>query len=216
MSIASEIILYANINQYPKSYQEGDNPVGYAITEAVNLLKKLSYSVNIEQYPFPRALGYTQRCKGLMTGVYYSKLRSQTLAYSNPLPTQDEVVVIQPIATKQPFQNLSDMINKRIGTLRAGVAYGRGFQDLISSGQIKALEEDVNVDSLLKMVASGRLDYVIYTPSRLAGKLAIKRTNLDNIIEVSHYSLINNKNYIVGCKNDQKIIDGIISIQRQQ
>ena len=78
---ADSIVLYANSQQPPKAWLDGETPKGFAVEAAVEVLKRAGYDVTVTLLPFARAMQKTTE-GGVMTGVFQSAERAKVYDYS--------------------------------------------------------------------------------------------------------------------------------------
>ena len=159
---ADSIVLYANSQQPPKAWLDGETPRGFAVEAAVEVLKRAGYDVTVTLLPFARAMQKTTE-GGVMTGVFQSAERAKVYDYSAPLISEDVIVAVAK-GKEFPFDKAADLAGKKIG-LQDTFFYGDEFTAIAPQ---LTLDNDSSPSLRAKKLSAGRVDAALFNPGRTA------------------------------------------------
>ncbi|WP_417797460.1 substrate-binding periplasmic protein [Terasakiella pusilla] len=168
-----QTLIIANSNWSP--YKGEGLLNGGLITDITRqALVRMGYNVSVVTVPWKRALSGTyDGIYHVLPAVWYTQERAQRLTYGSGV-LEGRIVIVTRQDNPFFFNDLSDLSGKRVG-VAAGWAYPPAFMD--AADIIK--DEAHDLDSNLRKLAFGRLEYVIaeeiaarYTATKLFAEAA--------------------------------------------
>lgn len=149
---------------------------GFSTEVIIQVMENMNVEVKIEEFPWVRALKSTQDANtaGLFSS-FYTDERAEYLYYPQEALTSAKYILFaySKGKTKLNYKQVEDLIDKKIGILRAA-AYPKEFIAYIK--QHAHVTELSSEEQLFKMLSYGRFDYIIAEQGNgriLAAKLDI-------------------------------------------
>lgn len=172
---AESITLFGADNLPPKSWQDDNEPRGYAVDAATEALTRAGYQPVVKLEPWPRAIEDTRAGSGIITHFSKTPERERLFEFSDPL-VYDRIVVVVRKGREFPFTSIKDLTGKRVGVLR-GVAYGG---DWTAARKGLMLEEDLDAVARLGKLVRDRLDAAIISSGAAGLEIAVHQAGLDS------------------------------------
>jgi polar amino acid transport system substrate-binding protein len=172
---AEPITLFGADNLPPKSWQDDNEPRGYAVDAATEALTRAGYQPVVKLEPWPRAIEDTRAGNGIITHFSKTPERERLFEFSVPL-VYDRIVVVVRKGREFPFASVKDLIGKRVGVLR-GVAYGG---DWTAARKSLTLEEDLDAVARLGKLVRDRLDAAVISSGSAGLEIAVRKAGLDS------------------------------------
>jgi polar amino acid transport system substrate-binding protein len=151
----------AAANTWPTAYEVDGKPAGILIDLVTEAYRRAGYTVVFKLMPWSRCLDEAR--SGTVDGVFSSfKLpeRESFLYFSR------EVLMVQVISlfvrSNSPLHDGADLgaLKDLKGGAISGTSYGKKFDDAVRSGVLVNVHSTNNIESNLKMLVAGRVDYV--------------------------------------------------------
>lgn len=143
----------------PLFFDKGDKETGIYVDLLNEIGQRTGLQFEFLHYPTQRAMVlFDDGQVHVEVGIHPSWRASAKVpgSFTVAFGKSDDVSVF-PENQAVPVQGASDVIGKRVGTIKG--FYYPGFMDAFASGQIQR-KDSVSEDQLLKKLASGRLDLV--------------------------------------------------------
>lgn len=122
------------------------------------IAKQADHEIDIQAYPWKRALLYSTSGKGAVGGAYKNDERFKTYDYSKPLYQEKLVLFVNKDSTFE-FNTIDDLKGKVVGVNR-GWSYGQVF-DTARENELFSVNIRNNPNDNFKMLALGRIDCLI-------------------------------------------------------
>jgi len=201
VNAAPPISLFYNSGQKPKAWtNQHGRAQGFAFDVAAAILTQAKIKFIAKGVPFNRGLKQTQKCNGLMTGVFKTKERQKSLSYSLPI-VPDKAVVVTRADSKFEYKKMSDLNDKHIAYLR-GAAFGDEFEQAVDHFKVATLQ---NPATMLKLLLKGRVDVVILNPGRATVEYAAQDAGIHmEQLKIASTPLAQVDNYLVFCNQQRQ------------
>lgn len=155
----------------------------------------LGITVEIQAFPWKRALKMGQEMNVAIGGIYKNDVRLTCYDYSDPLFEECLLVYVKK-GKWFLFTHLSDLQGKEIG-LNRGWSYGEEFDTARKEYHLTVQEADTNGQNFKKLIA-GRIDCLVV--DQVAAYQIIKQEKLEGQVEkLDRYAAVN-KAYLVFAK----------------
>ena len=160
---------------------------------------RMEMDVEINGYPWKRALLQGERGKEAVGGIYKNEKRMVIYDYSDPI-YEEKLVIFVKRGRMFKFDELSDLRGKRVGINR-GWSYGQEFDKARESGVFAAEEAQDNHANFKKLI-NDRIDCLI--ADELSAFQILHRENLQNVFEKLAKPAAINKAYLAFAKESGK------------
>jgi polar amino acid transport system substrate-binding protein len=169
----------------PTAYMEDGKPSGILVDVVTEAFQRTGHPFEIQLMPWARCLAEIRsgRVDGIFS-VFKLPERNEFLTYTSvPVITQVEAFFVPADSDAKFDGDISKLAGFRIGTIR-GTSYGVKIDDALKTGVWSTVVEANNVDSLVGMLVSKRIDLAVgYRLVVL--EAARKKGYLDKIKEIS-------------------------------
>ncbi|MEH6631649.1 MAG: transporter substrate-binding domain-containing protein [Halopseudomonas aestusnigri] len=166
---------------------------GLALDVAREVFRRLKLPITVEaKMPWKRILHHLSNGDlDLLLGAYWTQERALNYSYTDPI-FKDEVAVFVRKGEEFPLEELGNLIG-RVGLRPLGGSYGEEF-DLFAKTYL--FIHEVPEDHTLKLLASGRADYVVL--ARYDGFDDLRETgDFDRIVDLPWPVASNNVHFML-------------------
>lgn len=173
----SDPVIFATPEEVPTAYRDEEGLTGFLVDLAREALRRSGRSVKIVTVPWARALASARsgEVDGIMT-LYKTPDRESYLDFSDEsVLMQDQAFYVLAGTATSFGPDIAALADKRIGVMTR-ISYGAQFDSLIHQGFFSRLDPQSKIETLVKMLAAGRIDVVPAfrgTMRRTAGSLGL-------------------------------------------
>ncbi len=163
----------------PPYYETRDGrPAGFLNDLAAEAFRRAGFTVVFESVPSKRILRLIEEDRGLVCSVGWFKNpeREAFARFSRAISRDQPLVALTRAASRPQFAGrarLAELFadkSLRLGVI-AGFSYGAAVDSLMAAARPNRVEVTGNQSQLVRMLASGRLDYLLIAPVEVEGAL---------------------------------------------
>jgi polar amino acid transport system substrate-binding protein len=169
----------------PTAYMEDGRPTGILVDVVTEAFQRTGHPFEIQLMPWARCLAEIRsgRVDGIFS-VFKLPERNEFLTYTSvPVITQVEAFFVPADSDVRFDGDIGKLAGFRLGTIR-GTSYGVKIDSALKTGVWSAVVETNNVDSLVAMLVSKRIDLAVGYRLVIL-EAARKKGYLDKIKEIS-------------------------------
>jgi len=153
-------------NAKPKNWVNADGElegIHFELLEEISTITGIKFTFTMA--PWARAYVLSENGQAAIIGFSKTTERQERWHYSEPLYF-DELVFVTRKNHEFEFRGFESIRGRTVG-IKRGASYGDDFEQAVHSGVINIIETTNRADQL-RMLAAGRVDFVLLSPGRIA------------------------------------------------
>lgn len=204
-NLAAEDITVSYLNRPPYYYTYNKKPAGLLIKIQQKIFKKAKLTSKYRQIPPQRILFELKNLKipYCSIGWFKTTQREKFAQFSLPIWQDNPSIIMYLRSAKEKFTEVHSFhqlikMKNLIPGIIEGFSYGEVIDDLLDEQNKHVLTIPTNQKDLVKMLAAGRMDYIIVAPEEVDSLL--QNADLDkSLFIIRHFADIpmGNKRYII-------------------